>query len=633
MPTTETPLAARRLPVGADFSPETHQTNFRVWAPAAKTVSVVLEDGKSIAMEAEPAGYFSTLAAGVGAGVKYKFQLDGGEAFPDPASCFQPTGPHGYSQVVDPSAFQWTDHHWPGVRIDGQVVYELHLGTFTHAGTWAGAAEKLSYLRDTGITLIEVMPIADFPGRFGWGYDGVQLFAPAALYGQPDDMRSFVDQAHSLGLGVILDVVYNHLGPDGNYLGKYSPSYFTDKHKTDWGRAINFDGEGSLPVREFFRANAAYWIRDYHLDGLRLDATQDIHDDCQPHMLAEISQAARFAAGDRSIVLIGENEPQETRLLVAVKNGGYGLDALWNDDFHHSATVALTGKSDAYYTDYHGTPQEFISAIKYGYLYQGQHYRWQKKKRGKPTLGLPRPSMVSFIQNHDQVANSARGQRVNQLSAPGIYRALTALTLLGPGTPMLFQGQEFAASTPFLFFADHNAELAEKIREGRKEFLEQWKSLRLPEIQCCFDDPSAESTFTRCILDFNEVETHAPMYALHRDLLHLRREDPVISKQGVNGIDGAVLSAQCFVIRYFSPGYDDDRLLVVNLGSDLEFDPAPEPLLAPPSLKEWSNLWSTDSPVYGGCATAALDGEQYWTMPGHAAVVLRPILINHEQRL
>jgi maltooligosyltrehalose trehalohydrolase len=271
--------------------------------------------------------------------------------------------------------------------------------------------------------------------------------------------------------------------------------------------------------------------------------------------------------------------------------------------------------------------------MKYGYLYQGQRYRWQKKRRGSPTLGLPRFSMVSFIQNHDQVANSARGSRAHHLSAPGVYRAMTALTLLGPGTPMLFQGQEFGASNPFLFFADHQPELAEKIREGRKEFLEQWRSLQLPEIQCCFDDPSLASTFERCILDFSEVEKHASIYALHCDLLRLRREDPIISKQGANGIDGAVLSPQCFLLRYFSPSYEDDRLLIVNLGSDFEFDPAPEPLIAPPTLKRWVNQWSSDAPEYGGCATAALDGEGIWTMPGHAAVLLRPALINHEQRI
>ncbi|MGH9640614.1 MAG: alpha-amylase family glycosyl hydrolase, partial [Bryobacteraceae bacterium] len=346
------------------------------------------------------------------------------------------------------------------------MIYEIHLGTFTRGGTWRSTAEKLEYLRDTGITVIEVMPVADFPGKFGWGYDGVQPYAPASIYGRPDELRAFVDRAHSLRLAVILDVVYNHIGPDGDYLDKFSPFYFSKKYKTDWGEAINYDSEHCLPVREFFRENAAYWIREFHLDGLRLDATQSLHDESRPHIIAEIGQAARQAAAPRSILLIGENEPQNTTLLKPLHEGGYGLDALWNDDYHHTAMVALTGKSEAYYSDYGGSAQEFISAVKYGYLFQGQRYRWQKKRRGTPTFGLPRNAFVNFIQNHDQVANSGRGQRVHEATSPGLLRAITALTLLAPGTPMLFQGQEFAASSPFLYFADHKPELADKIAKG-----------------------------------------------------------------------------------------------------------------------------------------------------------------------
>jgi len=616
----------RRMPIGAEVC-EGSETHFRVWAPERKSVVVVSEDGfKPVSLEREPNGYFGGLVPGACAGVRYKFELDGGEAYPDPASRFQPQGPHGWSQIVDPATFAWTDHDWRGVQLRAQVVYELHLGTFTQEGTWAAAASKLEYLRDTGITVIEVMPIADFPGRFGWGYDGVQPYAPAMIYGTPDEMRSFVNRAHSLGVAVILDVVYNHLGPDGNYLPKFSPFYLTDKHETDWGQAINFDGEQSGPVREFFRENAAYWIREFHLDGLRLDATQDIHDKSEPHILAEISQRSRAAAADRSILLIGENEPQNTRLIRPLAEGGYGLDALWNDDFHHSAMVALTGKADAYYTDYRGSAQELLSAVKYGYLYQGQWYRWQEQRRGASTLGLPRAAMVNFIQNHDQVANSARGQRLGALTSPGMLKAVTALTLLAPGTPMLFQGQEFSASSPFLFFADHEPELANKIRNGRIEFLEQWRSLKLPEMRKCFADPSSQTTFDCSKLDFSEVKKHSEMYALHRDLLRLRKQDPVISLQGDCGIDGAVFSPTCLLVRYFSPDYRNDRLLVVNLGTDLDLNPAPEPLLAPPENCEWAKLWSSDDPQYGGCGTAALDSAENWKIPGQAAVVLHPLI-------
>lgn len=612
--------------LGATAVDSGRATRFRVWAPERKTVRVVFQDGHGpVAMKAEADGYFSATADDIGAGALYKFQLDDGEAYPDPASRFQSHGPHSFSEVIDPETFRWSDSNWPGIQLPGQIIYELHLGTFTKGGTWNSAAEKLEYLRDTGITLIEVMPISDFPGRFGWGYDGVQPYAPAGLYGRPDDMRGFVDRAHSLGIGVILDVVYNHLGPDGNYFPKFSPFYFSEQNKTDWGKAINFDGPQCGPVREFFRQNAAYWIRDFHLDGLRLDATQDIHDNSTPHILSEISQVARQAAGYRSIVLIGENEPQQTILIRPISEGGYGLDALWNDDYHHSAHVALTGKVDAYYTDYRGTPQEFVSVAKYGYLFQGQYYSWQEKRRGTSTLGLARWSMVNFIDNHDQIANSARGQRVNELTSPGLYKAITALTLLMPGTPMLFQGQEFGASSKFLFFADHKPELAKSVAKGRIEFLEQWRSHTMPDIQKCFDNPASLSTFEKSRLNHDEIETHRDIYALHRNLLRLRRDDPVISRQGADGLDGAVLSSDCFVLRFFSPGYGNDRLLVINLGVEMKYDPSPEPLLGPPEGMEWRKLWSSEDAQYGGCGTAALDTEENWRIPGHAAVLLHPV--------
>ena len=440
----------RTLKVGAEPQPEKRGTHFCVWAPDHSSAHVVFEGSrKPVPLIAGRNGYFSAFAPGIEAGARYKYQMGDQEPWPDPASRYQPAGPHGFSEVVDSTAFSWSDGTWPGIELAGQVIYELHVGTFTEEGTWSAAAKRLPYLHETGVTLIEVMPVADFPGGFGWGYDGVQPYAPASIYGTPDEMRQFVDQAHAIGIAVILDVVYNHLGPDGNYLPKYSSDYLNAKHTTDWGDAINFDGDCSGPVRSFFLENAAYWIREFHLDGLRLDATQDIHDASKSHIIAEIVTSARSAAAPRSIVIIGENEPQNILLIKSPEEGGFGLDALWNDDFHHTAMVALTGKTDAYYSDYGGRPQEFVSAIKYGYLYQGQWYRWQKKRRGTLSLQSPRRAMVNFIQNHDQVANSATGLRVSALSSPGLLRALTALTLLAPGTPMLFQGQEFASSSPF----------------------------------------------------------------------------------------------------------------------------------------------------------------------------------------
>jgi maltooligosyltrehalose trehalohydrolase len=612
--------------VGAEFWPSRRGTDFRVWAPGHDSAAVVFEgpvEPLPLAREeGSDDGYRAAFGAGILPGTRYKYQLDGGEAFPDPASRFQPTGPHGWSEVVDPSAFQWSDSGWSGVKLAGQVIYELHLGTFTREGCWESAAKELQVLRQTGITLIEVMPVADFPGKFGWGYDGVQPFAPASIYGTPDDMRTFVDHAHAAGLGVILDVVYNHIGPDGNYLTKFSPFYLSKKHTTDWGEGLNFDGEHSQPVRDFFRENAAYWIREFHLDGLRLDATQDIHDESERHILIEIGEAARGAAGGRDIVLVGENERQETRLLKPIKDGGYGLDALWNDDFHHSAIVALTGRRDAYYSDYRGSAQELLSAVKYGYLFQGQWYSWQHARRGHSTLGLPRPSMINFIENHDQVANSARGQRLHQLASPGMCRAMTALTLLAPGTPMLFQGQEFGASNPFLYFADHTAELAGKIKQGRQEFLAQWRTLKSPEMQRIFADPASPATFERSRLDHSESSRHLEIYRLHRDLLRLRKQDKVISRQGEDGIDGAVLSQHCFIVRFFAQPMGDDRLLALNLGIEMEFNPSPEPLLGPPEGKIWRTLWSSEDPQYGGNGTVELDSEENWRIPGYAAVLL-----------
>ena len=362
-------------------------------------------------------------------------------------------------------------------------------------------------------------------------------------------LRRFVDRAHAAGLGVILDVVYNHLGPDGNYLREFAQDYFTDRYTTDWGDAINFDGENAEPVREYFIANAGYWIDEFHLDGLRLDATQNIYD-LSGRSHPGRRRAAPASARGRSIIIVAENEPQETVLIRPQEQGGYGMDALWNDDFHHSAMVAMTGRNEAYYTDYLGKPQEFISAVKYGYLYQGQWYNWQEWRRGTPSLKIPPRAFVTFIQNHDQVANSGRGERCHQLTSPGLYRAMTALTLLAPSTPMLFQGQEFAASSPFLFFADHNEGLAPLVRRGRAEFLAQFRSLSTPEVQAVLDDPGDERTFERSKLDLSERERHSAIYEMHRDLLRLRREDAVFGG-AASGVDGAVLGDEAFVLRFF----------------------------------------------------------------------------------
>jgi maltooligosyltrehalose trehalohydrolase len=614
----------RRLPVGAEPVPR-GGVHFRVWAPAAERVDLVLEGVRGsgpmvIGLDAEPHGYFSGLAADATEGTLYRFRLTPGARLnPDPASRYQPTGPHGPSQVIDPSRFEWTDQTWRGVRLPGQVLYEMHVGTFTPEGTWAAAARELPELRRIGITVLEIMPVAEFPGRFGWGYDGVAPYAPTHLYGTPDDLRRFVDQAHAVGLGVILDVVYNHLGPDGCYLSQFSAHYTTDLYPNEWGESLNFDGPGAEAVREFFIGNAGYWIDEFHFDGLRLDATQTIHDASPDHLVAAVVRRARDAARGRDVIVVAENEPQDTRLVEPPAANGFGVDALWNDDFHHAARVALTGCREAYYTDYLGTPQELISAVKWGFLFQGQRYGWQSKPRGTPTLGLPPASFITFLQNHDQVANTLRGERLHRIVDAGAYRALTALLCLAPSTPMLFQGQEFGASSPWLYFADHEGEVGRQVRKGRVEFLAQFPSIAAAAEELA--DPLDPATFQRCKLDPAERDPQAPIYALHCDLLALRREDPVFHHQQPRSLDGALLAPQAWVLRFFG-GAAGDRLLVLNLGADVRLDPAPEPLLAPPRGGAWRLLWSSEDPRYGGRGTPPVVTESGWRLPGHAAVVL-----------
>jgi maltooligosyltrehalose trehalohydrolase len=578
----------RRRAVGAELTPA--GTDFCVWAPAHRAVSVVI-GGSDHPLEREADGHFRGIVATARAGTRYRLRLDSDAAtYPDPASRFQPEGPHGDSEVIDPASYQWRDGDWRGVDKHNLVIYEMHIGTFTKKGTWRSAIAQLEPLREIGINLLEVMPVHEFPGRFGWGYDGVDLWAPAHIYGTPDDFRAFVDAAHAHDLGVILDVVYNHLGPDGCYLRQFTPAYFTKKYENDWGESINFDGEDADGVREFFAENAAYWIDEFHLDGLRLDATQSINDASDEHVLAVIARRARAASG-REIFIVAENEPQEVKLI-----DNYGLDALWNDDWHHAAMVAATGLREAYYADYRGTPQELVSMAQFGFLYQGQYYSWQEEPRGTPSLHLHPASLICFLQNHDQLANSARGKRLQFRTSPGLYRALTALLLLGPNTPMLFQGQEFGSPAPFLYFADHKPELAEAVAKGRREFLEQFPSL----IGKHFARPDDAATFEQCKLDHDDRDPE--IVAMHRDLLRLRREM-------TGRVRGAVIGPRAFVLRY------DERLLIVNLGEVFRLDVIDEPLLAPPKTRTWDVRWSSNR-------DATIEIERLWRVPATSAVVL-----------
>jgi maltooligosyltrehalose trehalohydrolase len=615
----------RRLPIGAEYRPGAG-THFRVWASAARELEVVFEGAgapATAALRQEGDGYFSGLVEQARPGTRYRLRLDRKEAFPDPASRWQPEGPHGPSEVVALDSFQWTDAAWRGVGAKGQVLYEMHVGTFTPEGTYAAAQQHLPFLKDLGVTVLELMPVNEFNGPFGWGYDGVNLFAPTRLYGTPDELRHFIDRAHAVGLGVILDVVYNHFGPSGNYLPRFSPHYLSTRYDNEWGDAINFDGEHNGPVREFFASNAAYWVSEFHFDGLRLDATQSLYDDSPTHIVAELAAKARAAGSGRSIYIAGENEPQHAEFARPAAQGGRGLDALWNDDFHHSAVVAATGACEAYYSETRGTPQELISALKWGFLYQGQWYAWQKQRRGHPALDLPAHAFIQFLQNHDQVANSGRGQRLHELTSPGRLRALTALMLLAPCTPLLFQGQEFAASAPFLYFARHEDELNTMVRKGRHGFLTQFSNLASKDGGKLLASPAEEQTYRLCKLDHGERERNAHVVRLHRDLLRLRREDRVFALQDSQRMHGAVLGAEAFLLRFFGEA-GDDRLLIINLGTTLPLLPMPEPLLAPPAGQRWQLMWHSEDPRYGGNGMQELDGEHSWRLPAHALAVLAP---------
>ena len=623
-------LIDRRMPVGAEIVPGIG-VRFRVWAPRRQAVDVVLENGVGgvHSLKHEGDGYFSTLATGLGAGARYRFRLGTKDLKPDPASRFQPEGPDGPSEVVDPSTFRWTDQTWRGPKaVEGQVLYEMHIGTFTREGTWPAAAKQLPYLVDLGVTALEIMPIDEFPGAFGWSYDGVFLFAPYHVYGAPDDARRFVDRAHALGLAVVLDVVFNHLGPEGNVLADFSEDYFSRTYRTDWGAALNFDGPHCGPVREFVLANVAYWIDEFHADGLRVDATQTLYDKAREpsrHIVSAIARSIRQAAKGRQVLVIGESEPQRAGLLRSEENGGYGYDMLWSDDFHHSAVVAATGSREGYFEDYLGVPQEFVSAFKRGWLYQGQWNLRQKKRRGSAALDLSPCSFIFFLQNHDQVANSSLGVRLHALTSPARYRVVSALLLLAPATPLIFQGQEFASSSQYHYFGDLRQPISDAMHQGRRDFVRQFAGLATDAMQARVPHPADPRSFTASKLDHAERDAgpHALTLALYRDLLRLRRDDPVLSIPCPH-LDGAVLGAEAFVIRWFGPG-GADRLLVVNLGVELPLRVTAEPLLASPDGTKWRVVWSSEDPRYGGFGALRPESEsKNWRLSAHSAVVLAP---------
>ena len=551
-------------------------TTFRVWAPDAAAVELVLcraagaaagaDTGDVRPLRPSPGGYWTGRFADVGAGHRYKYRLDGdgSRTFPDPASRFQPEGVHGPSEVVDPSGFRWSASAWTPPPLEQIVLYELHVGTFSPEGTYTGAIARLPHLVDLGVTAIELMPVGDFPGERNWGYDGVAIFAPARAYGTPDDLRALVDAAHRFGLAVLLDVVYNHLGPDGAYANAFSTHYFSDAHSSPWGRGVNLDGPHSGPVRRFFIENAVHWIREYRIDGLRLDATHALHDDSPVHFLRELADAARADAG-RPILVTAEDHRNLSRMLMPPARGGFGLDAVWADDFHHQARVHTAGDREGYYEDFSGSVGDLATTLRQGWFFTGQYSRYLREPRGTDPSGLAPPQFVVCIQNHDQIGNRADGARLHHEIDPAVYRALSALLLLAPQTPLLFMGQEWGASSPFQFFTDHGEELGRKVTEGRRQEFAAFAAFTDPARRAAIPDPQQRSTFERSRLDWEELTApaHGGVLLLYRRLLRLRRATPALVSRSRAPFAVREIDAHTLALAYGSPEETDDGALLL----------------------------------------------------------------------
>jgi maltooligosyltrehalose trehalohydrolase len=522
------------MPFGAEITDD-GRVRFRLWAPAARRVDLCLDDGKGVAhilaMSSVADGYYEIITDEAKAGSLYRYRINGENEVPDPASRLNPEDVHGPSQVVDPTEFEWTDGAWRSRAWHEAVVYELHVGTFTSEGTFAGAEARLDHLVELGVNVIELMPIADFPGKRGWGYDGVLLYAPETAYGTPNQLKSLISAAHARGIAVMLDVVYNHFGPEGNYLGMYSPQFFTERHHTPWGAAINFDGEHARPVRDFFINNTLYWLEEYHFDGLRFDAVHAIMDDSKKHIMTEIAETARaYAGGDRNIYLVLENGANQARFLGAPGRSNK-YDAQWDDDVHHCLHTILTGEKDGYYVDYAEHPHaKLCRSLAEGFVYQGEYSSHEKKERGERSSHLPPTAFVIFLQNHDQIGNRAFGERLGHLvKNEHALRAATAVVLLAPSPPMLFMGEEWNAPEPFPYFCDFEQELATKVREGRRKEFQHFERFRDPAHSDALPDPTIVSTMRSARLDWSKltVAGHEDWLDLYRRLLMIRQRDIV----------------------------------------------------------------------------------------------------------
>lgn len=504
---------------------------FRLWARAGARIELILEGEPArppISMSPDENGIYRANVDGAGQGTRYWFKIDGAGPFPDPASRFQPLGVHGPSQVVEPNSFPWKASSYQAPSLQDLVIYELHVGTFTSAGTFLALIDKLDYLRRLGINAIELMPIADFAGEYNWGYDGVSLYAPAHSYGTPEDLRRLIDEAHHRGIAVYLDVVYNHLGPDGAYQSVFAPQFYTQKHKTLWGDGLNFDGEGRDKVRAYFIESALAWIYDYRVDGLRADATDTIRDDSEPHFLTELTERVHHAARSlgKKIFLIAEDARNDRKLILPAEQGSHGFDAVWSDDFHHHMRHRLAGDSDGYFHDFDGTTESIAKTIQDGWFFTGQFASFHRHPRGTSPRGLSYASRVFCIQNHDQVGNRAFGDRlINKISYPA-YCAANALLLLSPEVPLLFMGQEWASPGPFLFFTNHQEELGRLVTEGRRKEFAHFVAFADAANREAIPDPQNIETFRRSKLDWEIRQSPASIACLrwYQILLQIRKQ-------------------------------------------------------------------------------------------------------------
>jgi len=546
------------MPFGAELR-EDGTTRFRLWAPGAKRVDLELgaADTASVALAGQPDGWYEAVRRDAPAGTRYAFRIDGDLRVPDPASRCNPDDVHAPSMIVDPGAYGWTDASWRGRPWEEAVVYELHIGTFTPEGTFATAIGKLDYLAELGVTALEIMPVADFPGHRNWGYDGVLPYAPDSAYGTVEDLKRLVDAAHARRLMVLLDVVYNHFGPEGNYLHAYAPQFFNPRHQTPWGAAINFDADGSRVVRDFFIHNALYWIEEYGMDGLRLDAVHAIADDSRPDIVAELCETVRAGPGrDRHVHIVLENDKNQARYLARdAQLAPLQASAQWNDDVHHAFHILVTGERDGYYADYAERPLWYLGrCLAEGFAYQGEIsvYR-DHTARGEPSARLPSTAFVSFVQTHDQVGNRAFGERIERIADPRALRAAMSCVLLSPAPPLLFMGEEFGASSPFLFFCDFGPELAAAVTRGRREEFGKFARFRDPAVQATIPDPNDPATFAASKLDWEQLDKplHAEWLALYRDLLGLRHRHLVPRLAGMrSGGTFALIGDDCLRVDW-----------------------------------------------------------------------------------